>query len=97
MIGKEPGIKDLAIVGKEPGVKDAVIVEKEPGIKDAAIVGKEPGIKDVVIVGKEHREIMTPDQLRKSYVGYMKRIGASQVPSASLLPENDPTTLFTGS
>lgn len=40
---------------------------------------------------------MTPDQLRKSFVGYMKRIGASQVPSASLLPENDPSTLFTGS
>lgn len=41
--------------------------------------------------------MMTPDQLRKSYVGYMKRIGASEVPSASLLPENDPSTLFTGS
>ena len=41
--------------------------------------------------------MMTPDQLRKSFVGYMKRIGASQVPSASLLPENDPSTLFTGS
>ena len=40
---------------------------------------------------------MTPDQLRKSFVGYMKRIGASQVPSARLLPENDPSTLFTGS
>ena len=40
---------------------------------------------------------MTPDQLRKSFVGYMERIGASQVPSASLLPENDPSTLFTGS
>ncbi|MDE6750044.1 MAG: hypothetical protein K2K21_13430 [Lachnospiraceae bacterium] len=40
---------------------------------------------------------MTPDQLRNSFVGYMKRIGASQVPSASLLPENDPSTLFTGS
>lgn len=40
---------------------------------------------------------MTPDQLRKSFVGYMTRIGASQVPSASLLPENDPSTLFTGS
>lgn len=57
----------------------------------------EPGIKDVNFLGKEHREIMTPDQLRKSYIGYMKRIGASQVPSASLLPENDPSTLFTGS
>lgn len=40
---------------------------------------------------------MTPDQLRKSFVGYMKRIGANEVPSASLLPENDPSTLFTGS
>lgn len=40
---------------------------------------------------------MTPDQLRKSYISYMERIGASQVPSASLLPENDPSTLFTGS
>ncbi len=40
---------------------------------------------------------MTPNQLRESYIGYMKKIGASQVPSASLLPENDPSTLFTGS
>lgn len=40
---------------------------------------------------------MIPDQLRKSFIGYMKRIGASQVPSASLLPENDPSTLFMGS
>lgn len=27
----------------------------------------------------------------------MKGIGASQVPSSSLLPENNPSTLFTGS
>lgn len=40
---------------------------------------------------------MTPDELRKSYVDFMKKRGASQVPSASLLPENDPSTLFTGS
>lgn len=40
---------------------------------------------------------MTSDQLRESYIGFMKRRGASQVPSASLLPENDPSTLFTGS
>ncbi|MEK3715295.1 alanine--tRNA ligase [Paenibacillus sp. FSL R7-0333] len=40
---------------------------------------------------------MTPDELRQSYVDFMKRIGASQVPSSSLLPENDPSTLFTGS
>ena len=58
---------------------------------------KDPGIKEVDLLRKEHREIMTPDQLRKSYIDHMKRIGASQVPSASLLPENDPSTLFTGS
>lgn len=40
---------------------------------------------------------MTPDELRKSYSDFMKGIGASQVPSSSLLPENDPSTLFTGS
>lgn len=40
---------------------------------------------------------MTPDELRKSYIDFMKIIGASQVPSSSLLPENDPSTLFTGS
>lgn len=40
---------------------------------------------------------MTPDELRKSYVDFMKRRGASQVPSAGLLPENDSSTLFTGS
>ena len=41
--------------------------------------------------------MMTPNQLRTSYVRFMERGGASQVPSASLLPENDPSTLFTGS
>lgn len=40
---------------------------------------------------------MTPDELRKSYINFMKRLGASQVSSSSLLPENDPSTLFTGS
>lgn len=40
---------------------------------------------------------MTPDELRKSFIDFMKRTGASQVPSSSLLPENDPSTLFTGS
>ena len=40
---------------------------------------------------------MTPDQLRKSFLHFMEQRGAVIVPSASLLPENDPTTLFTGS
>lgn len=41
---------------------------------------------------------LTPDELRNSYLNYMKKkCGSVIVPSASLLPENDPTTLFTGS
>lgn len=41
--------------------------------------------------------MMTPDQLRRSYIEFMTKRGACQMPSASLLPENDPSTLFTGS
>ena len=40
---------------------------------------------------------MTPNELRDSYFNHMRSKGAVVVPSASLLPENDPTTLFTGS
>lgn len=40
---------------------------------------------------------MTPNELRQSYLDFMRSRGAVIVPSASLLPENDPTTLFTGS
>ncbi len=40
---------------------------------------------------------MTPNELRQSYFHFMQQKGAVIVPSAGLLPENDPTTLFTGS
>ena len=40
---------------------------------------------------------MTPDQIRKSYSVFMTKRGAFEIPSASLVPENDPSTLFTGS
>jgi len=40
---------------------------------------------------------MTPNELRQSYFNHMKSKGSVIIPSASLLPENDPTTLFTGS
>ena len=40
---------------------------------------------------------MTPDQIRKSYSEFMTKRGAFEIPSASLVPENDPSTLFTGS
>ena len=38
-----------------------------------------------------------PNELRQSFFDFMKSKGAVIVPSSSLLPENDPTTLFTGS
>lgn len=38
-----------------------------------------------------------PNELRNSYLTFMEKIGAKRVPSSSLLPENDPSTLFTGS
>ncbi|MDH5532872.1 MAG: alanine--tRNA ligase [Candidatus Pacebacteria bacterium] len=40
---------------------------------------------------------MTPDQLRSKYLNFFKKHGHAIVPSAPLVPENDPTTLFTGS
>lgn len=38
-----------------------------------------------------------PNDLRDSYFDFMRAQGSVVVPSSSLLPENDPTTLFTGS
>ena len=40
---------------------------------------------------------MNTNQLRQKYLDFYKARGHAIVPSASLLPENDPTTLFTGS
>lgn len=40
---------------------------------------------------------MSPDELRKSFIDYMVGAGAVEIPSDSLVPENDSTTLFTGS
>ena len=39
----------------------------------------------------------TTDQIRKAYLDYFKSKGHAVIPSAPLIPENDPTTLFTGS
>ncbi|MCB9980189.1 MAG: alanine--tRNA ligase [Rhodospirillales bacterium] len=47
---------------------------------------------------KQDMQTLTPDELRHSYLNHMKKAcGSVTVPSASLLPENDPSTLFTGS
>ncbi|TSC58818.1 MAG: Alanine--tRNA ligase [Candidatus Peregrinibacteria bacterium Greene0416_19] len=40
---------------------------------------------------------LTTDQIRTSYLEFFAARGHAVIPSASLLPENDPTTLFTGS
>ena len=40
---------------------------------------------------------MTANELRRKFLDFMKSKGHTIVPSASLVPENDPTTLFTGS
>ncbi len=38
---------------------------------------------------------MTSDQLRESYLKFFERKGHKIIPSASLIPENDPSVLFT--
>jgi alanyl-tRNA synthetase len=40
---------------------------------------------------------MTANELRTKYLKFFESKGHAVIPSASLLPENDPTTLFTGS
>jgi alanyl-tRNA synthetase len=40
---------------------------------------------------------MNANEIRKKYLKFMEERGHKIMPSASLLPENDPTTLFTGS
>lgn len=40
---------------------------------------------------------MKPDELRSKYLNFFETQGHAIVPSSSLVPENDPTTLFTGS
>jgi alanyl-tRNA synthetase len=40
---------------------------------------------------------MTSEQIRSKYLEFFKKKGHVIIPSAPLVPENDPTTLFTGS
>jgi alanyl-tRNA synthetase len=40
---------------------------------------------------------MTPNQLRRAYLDFFADRGHAIVPSSPVVPENDPTTLFTGS
>src|SRR5258708_2577214 len=41
--------------------------------------------------------VLTPNQLRQKYLDFFVAHGHAVIPSASLVPENDPTTLFTSS
>lgn len=41
--------------------------------------------------------LMTLSEIRKKYLEFFKKKGHAIVPSSPLVPENDPTTLFTGS
>jgi alanyl-tRNA synthetase len=40
---------------------------------------------------------MSGNEIRSKYLEYMKKNGHAVIPSSALVPENDPTTLFTGS
>jgi len=40
---------------------------------------------------------LTPNQIRQAYLQFFEAEGHRVIPSASLVPENDPTTLFTSS
>jgi alanyl-tRNA synthetase len=40
---------------------------------------------------------MTTNEIRAKYLAFMEKKGHAVIPSSPLLPENDPTTLFTGS
>jgi len=40
---------------------------------------------------------MTSSEIREKYLDFMKSKGHSIVPSVSVIPENDSSTLFTGS
>ena len=42
-------------------------------------------------------QFLTVNQIRSKFLAYMKEHGHAIVQSASLVPENDSTTLFTGS
>ncbi|HUC20145.1 MAG TPA: alanine--tRNA ligase-related protein, partial [Candidatus Polarisedimenticolaceae bacterium] len=40
---------------------------------------------------------MNTEQIRRKYIDYMKSKGHIVIPRANLVPQDDPTTLFTGS
>lgn len=45
----------------------------------------------------KHTQSLSGNEIRRRYLSYMEARGHAIIPSAALIPENDPTTLFTGS
>ncbi len=46
---------------------------------------------------RRYLQKMTINEIRSKYIAYLEKQGHTMIPSASLVPQNDPTTLFTGS
>lgn len=46
---------------------------------------------------KRYAHLVTLNEVRSKYLEFFKSKGHTVIPSSSLIPENDPTTLFTGS
>jgi len=44
-----------------------------------------------------NKKDLPSNELRKKYLNYFREKGHQVIPSSSIIPENDPTTLFTGS
>jgi alanyl-tRNA synthetase len=54
-------------------------------------------IPDQVGDDKNYKMTITANEIRRKYLDFFKEKGHEVIPSASVVPENDPTTLFTGS
>ena len=39
--------------------------------------------------------MMTPNEIRQKFLSFFEKHGHAVIPSASLIPENDPSVLFT--
>jgi alanyl-tRNA synthetase len=54
-------------------------------------------VPNLVAFSLKKEYMMSPDELRQRYLDFFAGQGHAIVPSSPLVPENDPTTLFTGS
>ena len=54
-------------------------------------------LESVSHIARDIIKLMKSNDVRKKYIGYFAKRGHTEVPSAPILPLNDPTTLFTSS